>query len=428
MFPEYQIVSATGTYEATGTFNFSPNWEASIATFKGGPSKGTPSFSNLSAPTIPYGTATTTISGNLGSSAPFPTGSVSITLNSVTKSATLQSDGSFSTSFDTSALPVQSGGYTISYSYAGDNNYSSATGSSTLTVTKASSTTTVSDAGGPYKGSPYTASAEAKGPGSLDDTNPADFTFSYVGTGTTSYGPSATAPTNPGTYSVTATYNGDANHTGSIGSASFNIGKATPTVNVTGGTFAYNGQPHPATGSVVGVNNTNLGTPTITYTAVTGDVVPVPVNVGTYSVLASFAGNANYNAASATATIVITGTYTAPQAAPYWQNHPFAWPVTTLTLGGFSYSQQELLAILNEPSGPDAAIILAQQLIAAKLNILDGSNPTPIILSTISNANNLLATLGQKLSLTTTNVKKNTTLGKAMLADASELNLYNEGK
>jgi len=37
--------------------------------------------------------------------------------------------------------------------------------------------------------------------------------FSYVGTGSTKYGPSATAPTNAGTYTVTATYKGDANHT-----------------------------------------------------------------------------------------------------------------------------------------------------------------------------------------------------------------------
>src|SRR5262249_40707028 len=41
----------------------------------------TPSFSHLSAPTITYGEATTTISGDLGAGAPFPTGDVAITLD-----------------------------------------------------------------------------------------------------------------------------------------------------------------------------------------------------------------------------------------------------------------------------------------------------------------------------------------------------------
>src|ERR1019366_6853170 len=67
-------------------------------------STSTPSFSNLSAPTITYGMSTTTISGHLGASSPFPTGSVSITINGVTKTPSLASDGSFSTTFDTHAL------------------------------------------------------------------------------------------------------------------------------------------------------------------------------------------------------------------------------------------------------------------------------------------------------------------------------------
>jgi hypothetical protein len=63
-------------------------------------------FSNLSAPTITYGTAITTISGQLGTTAPFPTGSVKITLDGVQQVATLHSNGTFSASFDTHALGV----------------------------------------------------------------------------------------------------------------------------------------------------------------------------------------------------------------------------------------------------------------------------------------------------------------------------------
>src|SRR5262249_3159618 len=105
--------------------------------------RATPSFSNLSAPTIPYGAAaTTSIAGNLGTGAPFPTGSVTITLGGVPQTATLQSDGSFAASFDTHALAVTAGGYPISFAYAGDSSYVSATGSSTLTVTPPTLTVT----------------------------------------------------------------------------------------------------------------------------------------------------------------------------------------------------------------------------------------------------------------------------------------------
>src|SRR5262249_31156197 len=66
--------------------------------------------------------------------------------------------------------------------------------------------------GGPYNANPYPETAvSATGPGGFSDTNPADFTFSYVGTGTTSYAASSTAPTAVGTYTVTATYEGTGN-------------------------------------------------------------------------------------------------------------------------------------------------------------------------------------------------------------------------
>jgi hypothetical protein len=86
--------------------------------------------------------------------------------------------------------------------------------------------------------------------------------------------------------------------------------KATPTVTVSGGSFIYDGNPHSATGSVTGVNGENLGTPTFnySYTDDNGHVVTLagpPVDPGYYTVTASFAGNANYDPATATATITI---------------------------------------------------------------------------------------------------------------------------
>src|SRR5262249_61362924 len=68
-----------------------------------------------------------------------------------------------------------------------------------------------------------------------------------------------------------------------------------------------------------------------------------------------------------------------PQGLGFWKNNLNAWPVSNLTLGGQNYSQTELLTILNTPVGAgrnaDASLILADQLIAAKLNIANVSNP-----------------------------------------------------
>src|SRR5215212_2631059 len=63
-----------------------------------------------------------------------------------------------------------------------------------------------------------------------------------------------------------------------------------------------------------------------------------------------------------------------PLSQGYWRTHPAAWPVTTLVLGNsanaaHTYSQRELLAIFDANAKKDASLILADQLIAAKLNI-----------------------------------------------------------
>ncbi|HPF69814.1 MAG TPA: hypothetical protein PLQ13_04010 [Candidatus Krumholzibacteria bacterium] len=73
----------------------------------------------------------------------------------------------------------------------------------------------------------------------------------------------------------------------------------------------------------------------------------------------------------------------------YWKNHAENWPVTSLTLGGVTYDQAHLLAIMNTPVRGDATIILAYHLIAAKLNVLSGSDPS--INPAISEADALLA-------------------------------------
>jgi hypothetical protein len=62
----------------------------------------------------------------------------------------------------------------------------------------------------------------------------------------------------------------------------------------------------------------------------------------------------------------------------YWKTHPGAWPVSSLMVGCVNYSATQLLAILNQPAGGNGLLILMHQLIAAKLNILNGADPTVV--------------------------------------------------
>jgi hypothetical protein len=62
----------------------------------------------------------------------------------------------------------------------------------------------------------------------------------------------------------------------------------------------------------------------------------------------------------------------------YWKNHAEAWPVNSLMLGTVSYSKAQLLQIFKTEVKGNGLISLAHQLIAAKLNVAKGADPTAI--------------------------------------------------
>lgn len=76
----------------------------------------------------------------------------------------------------------------------------------------------------------------------------------------------------------------------------------------------------------------------------------------------------------------------------YWKTHFAAWPVASLTLGSVAYTSAELLAILNQPAGGNKLLILAHQLIAAKLNLANGADPSAAA-ATIAAADALIGSL-----------------------------------
>jgi hypothetical protein len=76
----------------------------------------------------------------------------------------------------------------------------------------------------------------------------------------------------------------------------------------------------------------------------------------------------------------------------YWKNHEEAWPVTSLTLGTVTYTQSQLLSILNQPVKGNGLVSLAHQLIAVKLNVASGASSSAIS-SAISAADALIGGL-----------------------------------
>ncbi|MDI1325099.1 MAG: S8 family serine peptidase [Algoriphagus sp.] len=103
---------------------------------------------------------------------------------------------------------------------------------------------------------------------------------------------------------------------GTINRGPLTVNKATPTVSVTGGLFEFDGGPMEATAVVYGIGGEeDLLDPTLLtfiYQG-TGDTnypatATAPAYPGTYSVIANFAGNENYNPASSeSGSLVIVG-------------------------------------------------------------------------------------------------------------------------
>ncbi len=113
-----------------------------------------------------------------------------------------------------------------------------------------------------------------------------------------------------------------------------------------------------------------------------------------------------------------------PRTQGFWKNHPVDWPVDSLTLGNQTYSKQELLDLLNTPSQGDASVILARQLIAAKLNVANGVDGSSVA-DAISTADSLLGSQGPgKLPY---QIDTNSSTGQDMTEVKDRLDAFNNG-
>jgi hypothetical protein len=135
----------------------------------------------------------------------------------------------------------------------------------------------------------------------------------------------------------------------------------------------------------------------------------------------------------------------------YWKQHPCEWPspfvpgangtalstqcaltknpneqcacdaTNTIPIGSNAYNQCQLLCVLDQPGEGNALIILAHQLIAAKLNVLSGAAPPS------GNAIGVADGLIGSSDILSGFVDPSSTLGQQMTDLADALDLYNNG-
>jgi hypothetical protein len=115
---------------------------------------------------------------------------------------------------------------------------------------------------------------------------------------------------------------------------------------------------------------------------------------------------------------------TCPRTQGFWKNHT-DWPVASLTLGCQNYTEAQCLVLLNLSTPArtaDASLILAKQLIAAKLNVANNALNWPLIVPVIQQADALLCTFTGALPY---HVNPSSTAGQQMVALAALLDAFN---
>ena len=149
---------------------------------------------------------------------------------------------------------INAPGGTASWTFTGGINYNNQNGTAAIVIGKANSSVSVTGGTFYYDGTSKAATGSVSGVGGVILT---PVTFNYKGTFSTVYGPTATAPTQLGTYEVTASFAGNSNYNSSSNTASMSIicsdAAILPTVTQWDFATAVGG------GSVIPVINTPLG-------------------------------------------------------------------------------------------------------------------------------------------------------------------------
>jgi len=286
-------VKADGTGTATGTATYvlaaarasatvdSNGFISALTIVNGGSGYAITPMVTIPAPTVPTVVATTT-----GSITFEPGARLALNIGTPTSASytLVTADGGIT---GTPSLETAISGYTLKKS--SDNK------SLLLEVVKTTPTITIT----PYLGYTYTGSIQGPGVNEVNKGGSAGgVTLSYMGTGSTTYGPSDIPPINAGTYTLTATVASDSfyNEASSTPTA-FTIAKANPTVSVAPTASAV------TVGAQLSTSNLSGGTPSVAGTFAWTTPSTVVSATASYAVTFTPTDGANYNTASSTASV-----------------------------------------------------------------------------------------------------------------------------
>ena len=194
-------------------------------------------------------------------------------------------------------VPVNAGTYTVVATYAGNADYAPTTAMTTLTISPAAPSILAYPVSVTYDEQAHGDTAEVYGV-TGEDLGPATISYSLGGVPLT---PGA-APTDAGTYTVTAAFTASGNYSSGTAMTTITIAQAAPVFVVSPVSVTYDGQAHAVTAGVFGLEGEPFGAATVTYSTSDGSV---PVHAGTYTATVSFAGNTDYAAASVRKTVTI---------------------------------------------------------------------------------------------------------------------------
>src|SRR5207249_3098389 len=137
---------------------------------------------------------------------------------------TIGASGACSISGDTVTMTTGTGICQVTFDQSGDATYAAAP-QVMYSTTAQKAIPTVSLTGGtfPFDGASHGATGFAYGVGGVGDILSPAVTFSYNGTGSTTYGPTSMPPSATGTYNATAFFAGNTNYTAASNSAALTI-------------------------------------------------------------------------------------------------------------------------------------------------------------------------------------------------------------
>ncbi|WP_244942927.1 beta strand repeat-containing protein [Streptomyces inhibens] len=340
-----------GSYLVTATYSGDANFTGSSGTDTQTVGQASTTTSVISSPdpsVVGQPVTFTAIVAPVAPGAGTPTGTVTFVITGgPTLTATLSGG---TASVTTSALTA--GTHTVTATYSGDPSFTGSSGTDTQTVTQALTTTSVTTAPDPSvvgQTVSFTATVAPVAPGAGTPTGTVTFLATdglttVTLTGTLSGG-TVTVSTNglvtAGAYVVTATYGGDANFVGSVGTDTQTVGQAATTTSVVSApdpsvsgepvTFTATVSPvAPGAGTPTGVVVFAIsGGPTLTATLSGGTAsVTTGLDAGSHTVTATYSGDANYTASSGTDSQTVNQASTTTSVASSPDPSVFGQPVT----------------------------------------------------------------------------------------------------